>query len=303
MIVVVMLLMDGLTLFLTNKFFHNTYPKGKRLWLSVIYLLLPGSLMLCVIGGQEDIWMWCMLMAAILLRKKYQSTLLYSSMLAIGILLTKAIFIFAIIPIFWIDKNKWPFFLPMFAIGAVSIAVLYPLVGWAFLQPLDESVVLRAPNILSVLNPLTFNSIGVGNSIWNYFSSIMTLFVGIHVLLRMKEQPIQKVLSHFWVVVFATMMIIQQSAYSNYLFLFLMPLIFGVIDWENKKQVVSLFLLNILCVIHPTWWWRIGMPKYHNIQDIFFQWQYSIDYLMQLGIVILTLYFIKEAYPARQVAE
>lgn len=296
MLIIAMACMDGLALLLTNKFFQHTYTKGYRLWISLMYLVLPGSLMLCIIGGQEDIWMWAMLLCAFLLKQRFQSTAVYSFVLAIGLLLTKAIFVLVIIPMFLIEKNKWSYAWPMAIVGSVTLLVLYPLVGWEFLQPLDEAKVLRAPNILSVVNPLLADSIGVGQKFWNWLALVITMSIGIRVLFREKESTSQQMLSRFWVVVFATMMIAQQSAYSNYLFLFMMPLLFGVINWEDRKQVAVLFCYNLLCVVHPSWWWRLDMPNYDSVGMIFSKWQYTLDYGMQIAIVGLTIIIIKWAY-------
>ena len=88
------------------------------------------------------------------------------------------------------------------------------------------------------------------------------------------------------------MMVVQQSAYSNYIFLFLIPLVFYVVNWNNKKQVGYLLVFNILCVVHPSYWWRLDMPKYLAPSDIWVSASSVLDYLMQVSIVILTGYFV-----------
>jgi len=300
MIVLVMAIIDGLAVWLTNHFYKGEYSKAERMWKSLIYLALPGSLMLCIVGGQEDVWMWVVVLIAFLYKQKTGNTYLFSLILAVGLLITKAIFVLVIIPLFWIDKQKLKFAIPMMVVGIITLAMLLPVVGWDFLQPLDEAKVLRAPNLLSVLNPLLFNSIAIGSKFWNWAALIFTLILGVQVFERMKGRSLEKKLSHFWVVIFGTMMIVQQSAYSNYIFLFLIPLTFTIIDWENRKQVACLLVYNLLCVIHPSWWWRIGMPVYENLSSVLVQWQYVVDYGMQAGIVILTIYMIRLAFPAAE---
>ncbi len=298
MIVLIMAVMDGLALWLSNRFYHNVIPRGERLWKSLLYLTLPGSLMLCVLGGQEDVWMWLFVLLAYFSGKVRGNIRLYSLILALGLLITKAIFVLVLIPLFWIEKKKLQFAIPMALVGLITVGVLFPLVGWEFMQPLDEAKVLRAPNLLSVINPLVSDSIGVGKKFWNWAALVFTLGLGIITFLKLNRQGFQAMLSGFWVVVFATMMIVQQSAYSNYIFLFLIPLVFYIINWESRQQVICLFLFNILCVIHPSWWWRLGMPVYTNIQMIFSRWEYAVDYVMQVVIVVLAVYLIRLAYPA-----
>lgn len=297
-IIIVMAVVEGLAVWYSNRFYDNLLPKGERLWKSLMYLILPGSMMLCVIGGQEDVWMWFVLLIAFLLGKKKGNIGVYSWVLALGLLLTKAIFVLVIIPLFWIEKKKFHFALPMALVGVVSFVILYTLVGWEFMQPLDESKVLRAPNLMSVLNPIFFDSIGIGNKFWNWVALLFTLVLGIVVLKRLHQSAFELMISKFWVVVFTTMMIAQQSAYSNYIFLFLIPLVFVVVNWEDKKQVICLIAFNFLCVIHPSWWWRIGMPVYTDVQSILQDWKYIVDYGMQVGIVLLAVYMIRLAYPA-----
>jgi hypothetical protein len=107
-------------------------------------------------------------------------------------------------------------------------------------------------------------------------------------------------ISKVWVVLYATMMIVQQSAYSNYIFLFLLPLALFVVDWKSKMQVILLLVFNVLCVVHPSLWWRLGMPCYMKPADIFSSSQLFTDYSMQVAIVLLTGYFIWLAFPRQK---
>ena len=63
-IILVMILMEGGALWTTNRFYADTISPSERLFRSLLYLLLPGSLVLCVLGGQEDVWMWLMFIGA-----------------------------------------------------------------------------------------------------------------------------------------------------------------------------------------------------------------------------------------------
>ena len=88
----------------------------------------------------------------------------------------------------------------------------------------------------------------------------------------------------------------------KYIFLFLFPLVFYIINWKDKTQVGVLLLYNLLCVVHPSYWWRMDMPKSLAPADVFASSALVVDYLMQAGIVGLTIYFIWLSFPKREVA-
>lgn len=299
MIVLTMTAMDGVALLASYHFFRPFQSRGAFLFRALIYLLLPGSLVLCVIGAQEDVWMWLFVILAYLLRERTLRVEWYAAILAIGLLMTKAIFVLIMVPLFLLEKQKVRFVIPIAIIGIISLAVLYPLVGLEFMQPLDEAKTLRAPNIPSVLNPWFYNSIGVGEKIWNWIGLVASVGLACISAWRLRNADFRVMLSKVWVVLYATMMIVQQSAYSNYIFLFLLPLVLYVIDWKNITQVTILFVFNLLCVVHPSYWWRLGMPCYMTPSDPTASSELLIDYLMQTAIVILTGYFIWLAFPKR----
>ena len=292
MIVLGMTIMDALALWVSWHLYRAKLSDSDFLFKALIYYLLPGSLVLCVVGAQEDVWMWLFVVVALLYRQRTARVEVYALLLALGLLLTKAILVLILVPLFILEKEKLRFALTMALVGAVSLAVLYPLVGWEFTQPLDEAKVLRAPNILSVLNPWFFDSIGVGEKFWNWIGLVVSVGIGSWTAWRLRSTDIPTLISRTWVVLYATMMVVQQSAYSNYIFLFLIPLVFYVIDWQNKKQVGYLLVFNILCVVHPSAWWRLDMPRYLAPSGIWASTSSLLDYLMQLSIVVLTGYFV-----------
>jgi hypothetical protein len=299
MIVLTMAAMDGIALLVSYHFFRPFQTRGTFLFRALIYLLLPGSLVLCIIGAQEDVWMWLFVILAYLLRERTLRVEWYAIVLAIGLLMTKAIFVLIMVPLFLLEKQKIRFVIPIAIVGILSLGILYPLVGFEFMQPLDEAKTLRAPNIPSVLNPWFFNSIGVGEKLWNWIGLVASVGLSCLAAWRLRNADFRLMLSKVWIVLYATMMIVQQSAYSNYIFLFLLPLVFYVIDWKNKTQVTILFVFNLLCVVHPSYWWRLGMPCYMTPSDTVASTDLLIDYSMQVAIVVLTGYFIWLAFPKK----
>lgn len=296
-IILVMILMEGGALWTTNRFYADTISPSERLFRSLLYLLLPGSLVLCVLGGQEDVWMWLMFIGAYLVWQRTQRVEWFGVGLVVGFLFTKAVFILvgpALLflvpkPIRWISAAA--------VAGLVSLAVLYHTTEWLWLeQPMNEAATLRAPNWLSVANPLTFDVLGAGAKRWNWVGLLLTTGLGTILAYRLRQQPFPRAFSAVYIVIYGTMMIAQQSAYSNYIFLFLLPYVFQWLNFSNRKEVGLFLLFNCLCVIHPSLWWRLKSPYYHTISEVFTQPIYILDYILQLGIVLLTFYFLRQVW-------
>lgn len=297
MIVLMMVLMDGVAVWLSWHFYRPLQSKGTFLFRALIYFLLPGSLIMCVIAAQEDVWMWTFVVLAYLVRVRTGRVEWYALFLALGLLWTKAIFVLILAPLFIYEKQKIRFAIPIALVGIISISILYPLVGLEFMQPMDEAQTLRAPNIPAIINPWFYNTIGVGESFWNSIGLLIPLGLASLAAYRLRESEFKVMVSRVWIVLYATIMVTQQSAYSNYIFLFLIPMVFCLINWNNGIQTTLFLVFNVLCTIHPSYWWRLGMPCYRTPLDIISSTELLCDYLMQVSIVILTGYFVWLAFP------
>jgi hypothetical protein len=293
-IILLMILMEGLALWTTNRFYEKQLSKSERLYRSLIYLLSPGSLVFCVLGGQEDEWMWLMLVGAYLVWQRTQRVEWFGAGLVIGFMFTKAVFILvgpALLflvpkPIRWIGAAA--------LVGLLCLAVLVYYTEWLWLeQPLHEAATLRAPNWLSVLNPLTFNVLNAGAKGWNWIGLLSTMGGGTWLAYRVRHLDFTRAFSAVFVVIFATMMVAQQSAYSNYIFIFLLPLTFVWVDFRNRKEVSWFVIFNVLSVVHPSLWWRLKSPYYESPAAILEQPMYGLDYALQVGVVVCTVYFLR----------
>lgn len=292
-VVLTMIILEAVAVLASLSYFKKIIPRSELFFRALLYFLLPGSLILCVIGAQEDIWIWMFFVLALLVRRKTGSTVAYALILALGILTTKVIFVLFLVPLFLIEKNKIGFLWPLALVGAASLAILYATTGTEFLQPIGEADTLRAPNLVSVLNPWMFNHLGMGKGFWNWIGLLATVLSGCIVALNRRSEPFEVHAARIFITLYATLMIVQQSAYSNYLFIFLLPLTLAFLDFGNRKVVLLFFLYNVVCTIHPSYWWRAGMPKYYQPADVFSGSTALIDYSLQLTIIILTLYFIR----------
>lgn len=296
-IILVMIFMEGGALWATNRFYSSTFSTSERLFRSLLYLSLPGSLVLCVFGGQEDVWMWFMFVGAYLVWQRTQRVEWFGIGLVVGFLFTKAVFILVGPALLFLVPKPIRWLSAAAVVGVLTLAALYHTTEWLWLeQPMNEAATLRAPNLLSVANPLTFDLLGAGSKRWNWLGLILTTGIGALLAFRLRHQPFSRAFSAVYILIFGTMMVAQQSAYSNYIFLFLLPFVFQWFDFSNRKEVGLFLLFNCLCVIHPSLWWRLKSPYYHSISEIFTQPLYLLDYLLQLGIVLLTFYFLRRIW-------
>ncbi|MEZ4904278.1 MAG: hypothetical protein R2822_22275 [Spirosomataceae bacterium] len=293
-IIVGMILMEGIALWATNSFYEQSLSKTERLYRSLIYLLLPGSLVLCVLGGQEDVWLWLMLICAYLIWQRTQQVVWFGVALVIGFLFTKAVFILIGPALLLLVPKPMKWLTAAALIGVLFLGVLYYYTEWLWLeQPLHEAATLRAPNLLSVLNPLCFDTLKAGHKVWNWVGLTSTVGVGTWMAFRVRRLPFVRAFSAVFFVIYATMMLLQQSAYSNYIFIFLLPLTFLWVDFQNRSQVAWLLSFNAFAVIHPSLWWRLQSPYYRSPAAIFAQPIYVLDYALQVGVVICTFYFLR----------
>lgn len=293
-IILSMIVMEGLALWTTNQFYENQVPKTERLYRSLIYLLLPGSLVLCVLGGQEDVWLWLMLICAYLLWQRTQQVAWFGVGLVVGFMFTKAVFILIGPALLLLVSKPIKWLISATMVGLACLGILYHYTEWLWLeQPLNEAATLRAPNLLSILNPLFFDRLHVGSKFWNWLGLLSGVGLGVWMAYRVRHLGFVRAFSAVFVIIYATMMVVQQSAYSNYIFIFLLPLTFIWIDFRNKKEVVWFLGFNILSVVHPSIWWRLQSPYYRSPAAIFAEPIYVLDYLLQVAIVVCTFYFLR----------
>jgi hypothetical protein len=91
-VTLLMIFVELSVLWLTMK----TYPAENQpstLFKALIYLLLPGPYIFCVLGGQEDIWMWGFACLVVYAWQHKKSDLVLGIITGLGLLTTKAFFV------------------------------------------------------------------------------------------------------------------------------------------------------------------------------------------------------------------
>ncbi len=283
-------------LLLTKRAFKNHIRPEELLFRTVLYLMMPASVILSTLTGQEDIWMWFFALLTFFVSNFKSGSFWGGVMMGLGQLFTKVVLIIPVLPMMLTTKKPWQFAIGMAAVGLPTLAILYTLVGMEFLQPLQEADAIRAPNIGTVINPWTFNTIHLGAKAWNWIGLAITISISTLTYRFSGQVTLIKSYAILWVVAYGTMMIAQQSAYSHYIYIFLMPLVFSMLDVNNLKEIVILLIFNITSVVQPSLWWRMAQPIYKSPADIFSRTDYMADYAMQLIIVGCVVYYIYSGF-------
>ncbi len=262
-IVLLMVLVEGLTVWLTYRYFHNRNPE-KAIWSALLYLLLPAPIAMCLLGGQEDVWLWLVGLLAVLAymsgNKNLGSltpspatgTCRMGLVLAAGLLILKVTFILIVFPLVWLVRDKARLIGALLLVGVPTLIGLYVLTGWKFLMPIQHSDLAFSPNLPSVLRPWLF---GLLNhmplktlNVIGMLATVSTLtFTGI----RYRRLAIRDAMPALWVVTFGMFQLFQVSAMAYYVFIFLMPFVFELVSINNRWQVALLILLNWLVVAQP----------------------------------------------------
>ncbi|MHA8050987.1 hypothetical protein V7S79_07710 [Aquirufa sp. ROCK-SH2] len=263
-IVLVLILFELVAVYLTYILSNDEYKYVKILF----YLSLPTGLVFSVLGGQEDILMWGFISVVLLVFQGRKRHFLSGVLLGFGCLFTKFLFIL-IIPAFLLYLKKWKTFLiGMSMVGLISFYVLYHNSGFAFLGPLNEANIPRTPNLWSFLHTITNGISPFGQKYLNWIGLIFIELLVITISLRYKKiHSLPLFIQGVFIQLFVFLMIIQQSSYANYAYVFILPLIF-YIEFDSFLERSFFLGLNILLVIQPAIWWRNGLPYINSYVDL-----------------------------------
>lgn len=281
-IVLMMLIVESIIMWGTIKLFRHRNVTI----CSLIYYLLPTTIIFSVLGGQEDIWMWGGVVTAIHLKKKYKNDFWLGIGLAVGLLASKLIFVL-ILPGFFLLVNKRAQLLIGFALVFIPIvSLIFYYVGWELLSPVNEANIPRTPNLFSLIRPLLNGKLPFGLSIFNWLGLIVNLAIGvIWIILRWKKSSINQPFVELFIITFVLLMLLQQSSYSNYAFIFMMPFVYYFYESLNRFEWYYFLFLNILLVIQPALWWHNGLFYINNTNDLqrplFFT-----EYIMEIFIIV-----------------
>ncbi len=290
-IVGLMIGVEGLAWWLTYRFYRPRLGAGTQVS-ALLYLLLSAPIAFCVLGGQEDIWMWAVAVGSLwsFSRKPNEFWL---GVWMIGLLLaTKALGILIVLTLLvWVPR-RGPYLAGLFVVGLPLLAGLYYLTGTGLFTPFMFVNMPFAPNLWTVLAPL------IGN--FMTYSSLLSTVGLVAVLavsgwgawmLRRAGVSYDKALPLLWTLCYGFMMIIHKSSFGNYAFIYLLPMVLVGINWRNRLTFFFLLVLSGLVTIQPSYWWTIHTPLFTN-PDTLLSVQNLIEYLMECGILFSVVFFV-----------
>ena len=250
---------------------------------SVLYFLLPAPLVFTVLGGQEDVWMWLFIAWGLLAAKKFKNEIYLGVFVGLAFLCTKIIIIIFLIPVLFSIVNKKNLLTGIFLITIPAFVFFYWLVGNNIFMPLSESASIYPPNIWTVLFPLTSGNLPINHK------SISFIGIGIGVLLSILLTQTKQLsfnsskfkLVYIWIISYALMIIFSKKSLGNYLAIFMLPLLFTL----NLKgmNLVLLLIINLVGVVQPSTWFRLGMPLYDSLDISLI---FMAEYFLELVFVI-----------------
>jgi hypothetical protein len=289
-VLLLLLLGEGLIVWFTNRVYEYKEPRGDRLFRTLFYYVLPLPFGMSVLSGQEDLLMWGFVIGAIMnMNRPYICGLI----LGLGLLSTKAILVFIIAPLFFLSKHK-----TVFTAGICTLCIPVALfmiwkTQWAWLtQPIAEGAFVKAPNLRSLLHPFLPHTVLEINALWKWGGMSIILYLVGWLITHAQRKQWQYYLPLFFVAIYGMMTVVLQNAITTYAFIFMLPLVFSLVDFRRVWWCAGLIGFNVLAAIHPSLWWRLGMPFYDRLSALLKPvalLEYSIEVLLVIGFVYYAL--------------
>lgn len=290
-----LLLAEGVIVWFTFRHFKQAEPVPQRMFRCLFYYTLPVPFAMSVLSGQEDALMWGFAAWALIFvaKRPYLSGLL----LGLGLLTTKAILMFVVVPLLVITRNRLAFLAGLCTLTVPVALFLTWQIQWLWItQPLNEGSFMKAPNWRSLLNPVLPEPLLNATGLWKW--------AGIGLLLSLtgwlsavgRYVPGQRLLPLFFIAVYGIMSVVQQSAISTYSYIFMLPLVFTLTDFRRWWFCLGLIGFNSLAAIHPSLWWRLGQP-YYGWADLL-KPVAALEYVIEILIVAGFIYYALHAMNA-----
>jgi uncharacterized membrane protein YidH (DUF202 family) len=129
-------------------------------------------------------------------------------------------------------------------------------------------------------------------NIWKWGGLLVTMLVMLAGVWRIhttrSNWRYQDYLPFLYILTYSVMSVVQQNAISNYAYLFMLPLVFTLLDFRRTGFCVALIGFTILAAIHPSLWWRLGEPYYDRLSALgtpTAALEYSIEILILIGFI------------------
>ncbi|WP_028666998.1 hypothetical protein [Runella zeae] len=283
---------------------YHTYRKfdARALQSIAIYLILSAPMVMVLLGGQEDIWIWGIAVWMLYYYHKTQNDgLPLGVRFSVGLIVIKATFGFWLFPLWLLLKKRWGFLLGMSLVGIPTLALLYSIMGLDFLMPLQMTTNLLTPNLFTIARPLLTAMLGHAPplSTFSWIGVLVTLSTAMWVTYPAQRWSLTRSLPIAFLSTFIAMTIFQATSPGYYTFTYMLPLVLEVVDWKKSKDVFILLFFNAVLVVQPFLFTHLGSPTYDDA-SILTSPLYLLEYTLQiLNVVCYGWYFIKIYQKAR----
>ncbi|MFD1817471.1 hypothetical protein SAMN04515674_107215 [Pseudarcicella hirudinis] len=289
-IIALMIVVELVVLWCTCLFYRSTV----KFHVVLIYLLLPISFVLTVLGGQEDIWMWGIALLALWVNRKYKNDFILGIALAMGLVFTKVLFVLVIPAVFIFVKDRVKLVAGLLTIGIPVLGILIWKSGFAFLLPIQQANDPRTPNFWTILNPFFSSIVHLGSKPLNWIGLISIPISTCLVALKFRDKiDFQDFFPRLWVFTYAWMMISQQSSLANYAFIYAITLVYTANLFNDKKSIIIFFIFNFAIIVQPAIWWNIGMPLFSHPSDLASTLPF-FEYILEIVIVSCLVYYLRK---------
>lgn len=286
---------EALCVWVTYRFYRKSNPTD-AFWKTVVYLLLPAPLIICLLGGQEDIWLWGFGLWAVMAGRGGRDAFRVGLVLALGLLTLKVTFVLIVFPLFFLLRDKIRFTGALLAVGVPALVGCYLVFGWLFLMPVQHAELPFSPNFVSILRPFTFGFLErVPLKYLNWLGMALTISVATLTGWRFREKPLDRVFPALWVVTFGTFMLVQPSAMAYYLFLILIVLVFELTELTSARQVGLLLLINLLVIVQPFVYVYLGQPRFDQFSALTDSWNW-LEYALEIAFVACVTGYVWRAW-------
>ena len=253
------------------------------------YLIMPAPVIICLLGGQEDIWLWGFALWGLVVLVRSGNEFYLGLIIALALLCLKATFVFFLFPIFFLLRRKISFLLALALVGLPALILLYSLVGWDFLMLIKHTEDPYNPNLFSVLRPLFPTVLSVSKA--NWIGLVVFLCINTTVGFLMRNKPIQQAYPLLFTLTFCLMQLFLPSAMAYYIFIYLIVVVMELWEIQTLKFYLFLLIINLLLVIQPYW----SVVQLHNPVFLSFEMlgskKYALEYAMQ-SLFVGSLIFI-----------
>lgn len=289
---------EAVCLWVTYRFYRRAAPVD-AFWKAVIYLLLPGPLIICLLGGQEDIWLWGFGLWSVMVWQRTHDSFKIGLVMALALLTLKVTFVIIVFPVFFMlayRKRGGRFVGALLSVGLPALMILYLLLGWLFLMPVQHAELPFAPNLTTVLRPFTGGLLArIPLHYLNWIGMALTLTVATLTGWHFRQKPFERVFPALWVITFGSFQLFLPSAMAYYLFLFLIVLVFELTDLNKAGQVALLLAINLLVVIQPFVMIYLEQPRFNSFVPLQSP-PLLLEYGLEVAFVISVVYYIRQAW-------